>query len=128
MLAVEAVSQLLRVQLVPLSLLTNLVTMRSAVGLGVGINSGVAVAGNMGSRNRLNYTVLGDVVNMASRLCSEAVAGEILATDATLQEAGAGVRRESRGGRALKGFSAELEVFEVLDVEGIAGNSTSGFR
>lgn len=89
------------------------------IGLGVGLNTGMAVAGNMGSRNRLNYTVLGDVVNMGARLCSGAGAGEVLVTRATLEDAGDSVRHESRGGRSFKGFAAEVEVFEVLDVRGL---------
>lgn len=98
---------------------------QAPVGLGIGVNSGVAVAGNMGSRDRLNYTVLGDMVNMGSRLCSGAAAGEILVTEASLQEAGGSVRFESRGGYSFKGFSAEVEVFEVLDIEGLDHESTS---
>ncbi len=95
------------------------------VGLGIGVNSGVAVAGNMGSRDRLNYTVLGDMVNMGSRLCSGAGPGEILVTDTSLQEAGRAVRFASRGGHSFKGFSAEVEVFEVLDIEGLDHGSAS---
>jgi class 3 adenylate cyclase len=96
------------------------------VDLGVGINSGVAVAGNMGSRNRLNYTVLGDMVNMGARLCSGAGAGEILVTQATLDEAGDGVRFESKGEQAFKGFASEVEVFGVLDAHGISEELTEG--
>jgi adenylate cyclase len=88
-----------------------------ALGIGVGINSGVAVAGNMGSTNRLNYTVVGDAVNLASRLAGQARAGEILVSGATLRLAGEGVTAPPLGGRALKGFAAEVEVFGVESIE-----------
>jgi len=83
------------------------------IGLGVGVSTGLAVAGNMGSRTRLNYTVLGDIVNLGSRLCSGAAAGEILVSEQTLSEAGASVVADTRGERAFKGFSKELKVFAV---------------
>jgi class 3 adenylate cyclase len=83
------------------------------LGIGVGINSGIAVAGNMGSKSRLNYTVVGDVVNLASRLAGQAQAGQILVSGATLRLAGPGVVAPPLGGRSLKGFSAEVEVYAV---------------
>jgi adenylate cyclase len=81
--------------------------------IGVGINSGVAVAGNMGSTNRLNYTVVGDTVNLASRLAGQAGPGEILIGGETLRLAGEAVHAPPLGGRALKGFASEVEVYAV---------------
>jgi class 3 adenylate cyclase/peptidyl-tRNA hydrolase len=87
--------------------------------IGVGVNSGTAVAGNMGSPERLNYTVLGESVNLASRLCSAAEPDQILASTATVRGA-ADVEAHSLGERRLKGFAGGIEVFAVAGGGGCA--------
>jgi class 3 adenylate cyclase len=51
------------------------------VGLGIGITAGEAIMGNLGSNNRMEYTLIGDTVNLASRLCGIAKHGQILVND-----------------------------------------------
>lgn len=83
------------------------------IGVGVGVNSGKAVAGNMGSSNRLNYTVLGEEVNLASRLCAMAPAGEVYISEATAGEVNGTLSLEPIGAYQLKGFSKDCHVFRV---------------
>ena len=83
--------------------------------VGIGVNTGVVMAGTVGGGGRLEYTVLGDAVNVAQRLQSVAAAGEVLITGTTAQAAADGwFRLEPKGIQQVKGRKEPIEVFRVL--------------
>ncbi len=93
---------------------------KAPVRMRIGIHSGHATVGNIGSPDRLNYTAIGDMVNVAQRmeqLGKDLVPdGEvtILLTEATHADLGDGFEVRSRGRHAVKGREEEVEVFELV--------------
>ena len=85
--------------------------------VGIGINSGDVFSGFVGSPERLDFTVIGDGVNIAARLCSVAKAGQIIVGHATNELVKAFVRTNSIGTPVLKGKSEPIEAFEVLGIK-----------
>jgi adenylate cyclase len=82
------------------------------MGVGIGVNTGRVIAGTVGGGGRLEYTVVGDAVNIASRLQNEAAGGEIVATASTVAAAD-GIDCEPIGLRHVKGREEAVEVFRV---------------
>jgi len=83
------------------------------LGVGIGVNTGLVIAGTVGGGGRLEYTVVGDAVNVAQRLQSEADAGEIVASATTVASAPS-IACEAIGPRMVKGREEPVEVFRVL--------------
>ena len=86
---------------------------RPTLQIGIGLNVGDVFAGNIGSEKRLEYTVIGDTVNISSRLCGAAAPGEILLSDDFKQALGSPPPLEALPPMALKGKSQPLPVFRV---------------
>ncbi len=83
----------------------------ASLDVGIGLNTGIVMAGSIGGGGRLEYTVIGDAVNVAQRLQSEAAGGEIVAAASTVLAASC--EAESIGKRLVKGREEPVEVFRV---------------
>ena len=86
--------------------------------IGIGINAGDAVAGSVGTEARMEYTVVGDSVNLAARLESAAKPGQILIAGATYARVRDAVQARALGPMKVKGKEEEIDVYAVVGVRG----------
>lgn len=84
------------------------------LGFGVGLAMGPATVGRIGSENRLDYTAIGNAVNLASRLCSSADDAEILVDLVAAEAIGSNITLVQREALFLKGFDEPVPVFAAV--------------
>ena len=87
--------------------------------IGIGVHSGEAVIGNIGSSVRMEYTAIGDTVNIASRLEGQTkeTGAHILASRDTVSMFGGALQKGARFRLTVKGRTAPVEAFEIVAVE-----------
>jgi adenylate cyclase len=84
------------------------------LGLGIGIASGYATLGQIGFKERRDYTAIGSVVNLAARLCGEALAGQIVIAQRVYSCVEQSVEAVSLGELKLKGFKRPMGAYNTL--------------
>ena len=90
----------------------------STLEMGVGSDTGAAVVGNMGSPRRIKYGVVGNIVNVAARIETFTVGGQVLVSDATRQALGDRLVADGPLKVEGKGLGAAIRLWEVLALQG----------
>ncbi|MBZ5563120.1 MAG: FHA domain-containing protein [Acidobacteriia bacterium] len=92
--------------------------------MGIGVNTGPVTAGNIGSSKRMDYTVIGDAVNLASRLCSNAHGEQILISQSTFASLNGGLPTRRLDPIRVKGKEEPVDIYEVTWKESDADMTT----
>lgn len=74
---------------------------------------GEAIVGNIGSERRMEYTAIGDMVNVAARVEGETEGNQIFVTEETFQELGNRVQVKKLNAAKLKGKTSKVQIYEV---------------
>lgn len=91
----------------------------------MGINTGYCTVGNFGADTRMDYTIIGREVNLASRLESAAESGEILMSNETYSLTKDVIMARDKGQISVKGFSRPVQIFQVVDFRRDLGATSS---
>lgn len=89
-----------------------------AISIGIGLNNGEVVMGNMGSEDHMDYTVIGDNINIAARMCGIAQPGMVLASKAIAEAIGDQASLKDQHPVMVKGKDQPIGIAEVVSVKG----------
>ncbi len=84
------------------------------IGLGIGISRGDMYLGNVGSGRRLDYTVVGADVNIAHRLASDTVTGQILITESVYSDVVGMIAVQEKKTRLLRGLEKKIRIYSII--------------
>jgi len=92
----------------------------AAIRIGIGINTGNVITGAIGSTRALQYTAIGDAMNVASRLVNVASSGEIIISEDTYRQVSSRIEATQLPPVKVKGKAEELKVYRVTGLRNIA--------
>ncbi|HCR5178864.1 TPA: adenylate/guanylate cyclase domain-containing protein, partial [Legionella pneumophila] len=85
--------------------------------MGIGINTGYAIVGNIGSQKRMQYSAIGSPVNLASRIQDLTLGGQILISEATYQEVNHSLELNGHLRVKVKGIAAPITIYDVVGLD-----------